>query len=213
MIYVIAAIIVTFLLLLGYLYLRFPLEIHGIDYYTNGIFVFERQPEGGGFLTLDFPDLFPFSRDKIVWGAIPYSFRFVGDVSYSLRPGGGSTGDHIFRDKRHIIYQGEVVWDGDVETLRLFDGYATDRKNVYIDGFVLRNLDPTSFELLGCGFHRDKNGVYNVFTGYGRLIPEIDKDTFEVRDPQACSSEAPYAAMDRNHLYRSDGVNGFKIIQ
>lgn len=198
---------------LAYLYLRFPLERRsGFEYYTNGIFVYERDCVGGGWINLDLPDIFPFTRDTIVWGASPFSFRFVGDFSYSLNPTGGSTADHIYRDNYHVIYQGEVIWDGDVESLKLFDGYATDKTRVYLHGFFSKRLDPDTFELCGCGFWRDKNGVYNEFVGYDRPIAEIDKDSFEVRDPRECHPKVPYTAKDKNRFYKSNGVYGFRVI-
>lgn len=199
-------------LVLAYLYLRLPLKAgNGYAYYTNGIFVYERDPDGGGWITLDLPDIVPFLRDTIVWGASPFSFKFVGDFSYSLSPD-RSTANDIYRDNYHVIYQGKVIWDGDVDSLKLFDGYAKDKNHVYLNGYVSKRLDPETFELLGCGFWRDKHGVYNQFVGHDNPVPEIDKDTFEVRNPRECHPEVPYTAKDKNRFYKSDGVSGFRVI-
>ena len=198
---------------LAYFYLRIPLEKRsGFAYYTNGVFVYERYSDGGGWINFDLPDIVPFLRDKIVWGASPFSFKFVGDCSYSLDPTGGSTGSHIYKDNYHVIYQGKVIWDSDVGSLELFDGYATDKNRVYLRGHVSKRLDPETFELLGCGFWRDKQGVYNEFVGFEKPILEIDKDTFEVRDPRKCYTKGLYTAKDKNKFYKSDGVFGFRII-
>jgi len=214
MFYVIAIVLGFIVLGLAYLYLRFPLEERsGFAYYTNGVFVYERNSGGGSWIGDDlFPDIVPFLRDKIVWGASPFSFKFVGDFSYSLDPTGGSTADHIYKDNYHVIYQGKVIWDGDVDSLSLFDGYAKDKNRVYLRGNVSKRLDPETFELLGCGFWRDKSGVYNEFVGHDKPIREIDKDTFEVRNPRECHSEVPYTAKDKNQFYKSDGLTGFRII-
>lgn len=200
---------------LAYLYLRFPLEKRsGFTYYTNGIFVYERVSASGSWIGLNnlFPDIFPFLRDTIVWGASPFSFKFVGDFSYCLDPVGSSTANHIYKDRYHVIYQGKVIWDGDVDSLKLFDGYATDKNHVYLRGFFSKRLDPNTFELLGCGFWRDKNGVYNEFVAFDKPVPEIDKDTFEVLNPRECHSEVLYTAKDKNLFYKSDGGSGFRII-
>lgn len=215
MFYFIGIVLGFIVLGLAYLYLRFSLEKRsGFAYYTNGVFVYERDSGGGSWIGLDdiFPDIVPFLRDTIVWGASPFSFRFVGDFSYSLDPTGSSTANHIYKDNYHVIYQGKVIWDGDVKSLKLFDGYATDKNRVYLLGYVSKRLDPNTFELLGCGFWRDKHGVYNIFQGYDKPIPEIDKDTFEVRNPRECHPGVPYTAKDKNHFYKSDGVSGFRVI-
>lgn len=212
MYYFIGIVLGVIVLGLAYLYLRFSFHAgYGLQYYTNGIFVYEREPTGGGWISFDLPDPAPFLRDKIVWGASPFSFKFVGDFSYSLGAE-RSTANDIYRDNYHVIYQGKVIWDGDVDSLKLFDGYATDKNHVYLDGYVSKQLDPETIELLGCGFWRDKNGVYNVWAGMHKPIPEIDKDTFEVRDPRECHSDVPYTAKDKYRFYKSDGVHGFRVI-
>jgi hypothetical protein len=53
----------------------------------------------------------------------------------------------------------------------------------------------------------------NKFTGYDRPLAAVDKDTFEVRNRRECHNEVPYTARDKNHLYQSDGVHGFRIIK
>jgi hypothetical protein len=78
----------------------------------------------------------------------------------------------------------------------------------------LRELDPVTFELLGkCGFYRDKDAVYSIWTGMEDPITEIDKDTFEVISTKGCTSDVPYNAKDKNHLYKLDGVSGFRIVK
>lgn len=205
-----AAILV--LIPLSYLYFRFPLSTgHGTDYYTNYIFVYERQSRNCGLLACFGPDIFPFTRDTVVRGAHPSSFRFVGAFNPSI--GEVSTANDIFADKYHVIYQGEVIWDSDPDSLKLFDGYAKDKNHVYLRGYVSKKLDPATFELLGCGFYRDKNGVYNHFMGFENRIAEIDRETFEVINPRRCNPKAPYTAKDKNHLYKSSGGSGFEIIK
>ena len=212
MFYLIGIILGSIVLVLAYFYLRFSFDAgNGLQYYTNGIFVYERDSGGGGWISFDLPDIVPFLRDTIVWGASPFSFKFVGDFSYSLSPD-RSTANDIYRDNYHVIYQGKVIWDGDVDSLKLFDGYAKDKNHVYFLGYISKRLDPETFELLGCGFWRDKHGVYNQFVGYDRPVPEIDKDTFEIRNPRECSSEVPYTAKDKYRFYKSDGAHGFRII-
>jgi hypothetical protein len=218
----IATVMIT--LLAAYAYMRYPLSIgHGINYYTNYLFVYQRHPISGGFIGFE-ADIMPFMRDSIVWGASPFSFRFVGDFSPNKR--GGSTANHIFRDNAHVIYQGEVVWDSDPETLQLFKGYAKDKKHIYMMGFVSKKLDPETFELLGCGFYKDKNGVYNYFKGFENPINEIDKETFklitqnevdkeiiELLKTKGIVHEMACFAKDKNHLYISEGGSGFRIIK
>ena len=135
-------------------------------------------------------------------------------ADYFNRPALDTSGD-IYRDKKHVIYGygHEVVWDSDPDSLRLFNGYAKDKRHVYLHSRVSKKLDPESFELLGCGFYRDRDGVYNDFMGFENVITVIDKDTFEVINPQRCHSDVPYHARDKNHLYKADGAWGFRIIK
>ena len=208
----VVAIVVT--LALMFFYMRIPISNDPDNYYfTNYVFVYERQPKGCGPVGLgcNIPDLFPFTRDRAVLGADPFSFKFVG--RFGLASAESSTLDDIFRDKHHVIFQGEVIWDSDANDLRLFDGYAKDKNHIYVGGAALKKLDPATFELLGCGFYRDKNGVYNIYKGYENVIAMIDKDTFEVINPKGCRFEQPYNAKDKNHLYKSEGSLGFQVIK
>lgn len=199
-------------LALAYFYLRFPVRTgHGDDYFTNYIFVYKRQPYQCSFIGCFAPDLIPFTRDSVVWGADPFSFRFVGSLSPRHVP--DSPVDDIYRDKDHVIYGGGVVLDSDPDSLELFDGYAKDKKHVYLNGRVSKKLDPATFELLGCGFYRDRNGVYHHTEGFENAIPVSDKDSFEVIDPRDCyGGGSSYVARDRNHMYRLD-ASGFGIIR
>jgi len=207
---VVLAIAMTLALL--YFYVRFPISSgRGHYYFTNYVFVYERQPRQCGFMGCVGPDIFPFARDTEVVGADPISFRFVG--SFSPRAGQESTLNDIYRDKNHVIYQGRVVWKSEANDLRLFDGYAKDKSHIYLEGIVLEKLDPATFELLGCGFHRDRNGIYNSYMSFENVIATIDRDTFEVINPMECHFEEPYNAKDKNHRYKSDGVSGFRIIR
>lgn len=198
-------------LFVAYLYIRIPITKGlGHDYYTNYIFVFVRRSPGGSFISIDLPDLVPFIRDSIVWGAQPFSFRFVGDFSRDRHSSG--TFNHIYRDNSHVIYLGRVVWDSDPESLRLFKGYATDKKHVYMRGYVSQKLDPETFELLGCGFWKDKNSVYCDHTGFENPIPETDLETFEVIDSAGCNCQELYTAKDKNRFYKND-ASGFRVIE
>lgn len=199
---------------------RRPLSVgHGIDYYTDGIYVYERTPPGCGFLgdcDLDIANRPPYEYDELVIGADPASFQFVGDFS-SIEAqfyGQDTTAQHIYRDKDHVIYQGEVIWDSDVGSLQLFGGYAKDNRNVYFNGFTLTKLDPETFQLLGrCGFYRDKDAIYSSWTGMENPLTEVDKDSFELIDPERCTPDMLYNARDKNHYYKLDGVTGFRIVK
>lgn len=216
-----AILVPAVLLVWAYFYLRFPIHTgHGDYYFTNYVRVYHRGPYQSALFHV--PDIFPFTRDTPVRGADPFSFEYVGNFTSNLAgyfgPGGRpalSTANDIYRDKRHVIYgyEREVVRDSDPDSLRLFDGYAKDKRHVYLDGRVSKKLDVESFELLGCGFYRDRNGVYNDFMGFENVITVIDKDTFEVINPRKCHSDAPYHAKDKNHLYKADGAWGFRIIK
>ena len=94
------------------------------------------------------------------------------------------------------------------------DGYAKDKNNVYMYGSVFKDLDTSTFELLGCGFFRDVSNVYNNFYENGnKPLNFIDKDSFEMVDTRgkACNL-VPYVAKDKNNFYQSDSY-GVRIVE
>jgi hypothetical protein len=199
------SLIVILLLLILYFYGRVNVSApRSIDYYTNYIFVYKRAHDGSLFKF--FPDWFPFLRDRILWGVDPWSFEYVG--------GRGNTAQHIYRDKRHIIYGGRVIRDSDVDTFVFYPhfNYGKDSRHVYYDGWVSQKIDPATFEMLGCDFWRDRRGVYSAFVNMEEPIETIDKDTFEIIDPPYFSPGLPCTARDKNHLYRHD-INGFQVLE
>jgi len=176
-----------------------------IDYYTNYIFVYKREHNSSYIKII--PDIFPFLRDRILWGVSPWSFEFAG--------GRGHTGNHIYRDRRHIIYGGRIIRDSDVDTFIFYPrlNYGKDSRHIYYDGWTSRNIDPATFEMLGCSFWRDRRGVYNAYVNMEEPIEMIDKDSFEIIDPPHFSAGLPCVARDKNHLYKVDSSNGFQILE
>ncbi|PIR99731.1 hypothetical protein COT86_02350 [Candidatus Collierbacteria bacterium CG10_big_fil_rev_8_21_14_0_10_43_36] len=162
------------------------------------------------FSTCNTPDAFPFLRDRIVKGANPDSFVFVG--SYS-KPSDWSQSSDIYKDIKHIIIGDEIISGSDPQSIQIMDGYAKDKDNVYMYGSVFRDLDTSTFEFLSCGFFRDTSNVYNIFYENGKKpLNFIDKNSFEMvdRNGKACNL-VPYVAKDKNSLYQSD-ASGVRIV-
>ena len=163
------------------------------------------------FSACDIPDIFQFFRDRIVKGADPDSFEFVGSISKPLY--WSSTSD-IYKDKNHVIIYDEIIPNSDPQSIQVMDGYAKDKNNVYMYGSVFKDLDTSTFELLGCGFFRDVSNVYNNFYENGnKPLNFIDKDSFEMVDTRgkACNL-VPYVAKDKNNFYQSDSY-GVRIVE
>ena len=157
------------------------------------------------------PDPFPFLRDRLVKGADPDSFIFVG--SYSSRSDWSSSKD-IYKDKNYVIIYDEVIPDSDPSSIQIMNGYAKDKNNIYMYGSVYRDLDSSTFEFLSCGFFRDASNIYNTFFENGKKpLNFIDKDSFEMVDCQgkACNM-LPYIAKDKNSFYQSDS-SGIRIVK
>jgi hypothetical protein len=158
------------------------------------------------------------------------------------------------KDKNHCYYPGGIIKEADVESFRVLDdgvclfeyrnafgdhththcasqGYAADAKKVFyhvntIDKpCVVGKADPVSFQVLECGYGRDRQSVYyqnsrlkdadaqsfevipphwgrdkkSVFYQGGRL-PEADPQTFEILASQ------DYLWKDASHYYCRDVV-------
>jgi len=161
------------------------------------------------FSTCDSPDPFPFLRDRLVKGADPDSFVFVGSIS---KPPDWNSASDIYKDKNYVIIYDEIIPDSDPQSLQVLDGYAKDKKNVYA-GSVFRHLDTSTFELLGCNFFRDASNIYNIFyEGGNKPLSFIDKNSFEMidRKGKACNL-VPYVAKDKNWFYGSDATGVTKM--
>ncbi|MBL7078578.1 DKNYY domain-containing protein [Candidatus Shapirobacteria bacterium] len=170
-----------------------------------------RDCGGWLFSTCNTPDVFPFLRDRVVKGADPDSFVFVGSIS--KLPDWTARSD-IYKDKNHVIIYDEVIPDSDSQSIQVMDGYAKDKNNIYMYGSVFKNLDISTFEFLSCGFFRDASSVYSVFYENGKKpLNFVDKDSFEMvnREGKACNL-VPYIAKDKNNFYQSDS-SGVRIVE
>lgn len=185
-----------------------------VDYYKGlfGGLYMRRFRDCGGWLfsTCNTPDLFPFLRDRIVKGADPDSFVFVGSISKPLE---WTARSDVYKDKNHVIIYDEVIPDSDPQSIQIMDGYAKDKNNVYMYGAVFRDLNTSTFEFSICGFFRDASGVYNIFYENGKKpLNFVDKDSFKMvdRKGKACNL-VPYVAKDKNNFYQSN-ASGVRIV-
>lgn len=196
---------------------RFGREILNQPYWkilANFTGVYIHIPRDCGVLGCIGPDLrlLPWWR---VTGADPSTFEYVGRTTEEGTL--GNTSHYLFRDV-HTVYIGLSnygtfrVEGSDPASLELHNGYAVDGRYVYMDGTVFRNLDPATFEKLGCHLWRDLAAVYCGFTGLYEPIPGVDAATFEVISKGRCTEDSPLRARDKNGEYTLDIIHGFKRV-
>ena len=171
-----------------------------------------------------------YHRDK---NAVFFSFHKIEGVSpttFSLVPEDpelGRDGNKLFRkgiaidseykrldhdytvDSQHAKYKEEVIPGADSKTFEVIfnqlNAYAKDSTQVYFGGTLIREADPTTFEVLGggYGFARD-----NRFAFYDeKKIQGAHGPSFEVLDM------FPTIARDQSFAYtnngaRIEGING-----
>lgn len=167
---------------------------HG--YYKDSFGVYIYQGRSGGFIGESGPDLRIFKYRRIS-KADPETFQIL-----QL---GDSTGTVLARDKNHVFYRGEYVPTGDVNSLELFNEYAKDKNNVYFRGMILTGLDTATFENLGNGFIKDRNGLYLPNSSPPRKIDLVDAETLKLRSEVKFENDRMIAAEDKNFIYYSNG--------
>lgn len=179
----------------------------GGDYYRDSARVYvRRQASGGGFITVS-PNAYWFEE---VIGADVKTFTVL-EQGYA-------------KDRNHV-YNGQRLDKVDVRTFEsIGSGFFRDKNNVRWGGVLQlkrltrtakpQSFDAYSFEVLPCGFARDKTGVYaytsggddlaehNEFHKYDYridvLVPVdiVDAPTFEVTEkPGGCE------AKDKDFIY------------
>lgn len=81
------------------------------------------------------------------------------------------------------VYEGKVIREADVRTFQILgQGYAKDQYNVYLDGQVLRYVDPSTFRLKERSFNHQNQpygGPINHRGDYSHH-PSYHKDNFDV---------------------------------
>ena len=110
-------------------------------------------------------------------------------------------------DNNNIIYYAEIVPGSDPRTLKVYDNYAADIKNVYFNGRVATDFDTKTFTYIGCGFVKDKAGVY-VYPSKSALVDFIDADSFTLTS--SCENII-ITSEDKNFYYKASGSEGFYI--
>jgi hypothetical protein len=219
-------------------FLRFPVRNHpktqkwnfpaAYVYGTNLVFVYHRCHDDSFWYLEFFDRYFGWMRDEIIWGVSPWSIQFV-DVL-------GGDGGPLLKDRRFVVYQNLRIPKSNPSELKVrrrqFSGYegksyeltyAQDGRYVYFEGFLIDGLDCASFDLLGQGFFKDKNGIYNIGRGmvhnagasrkyderdmfYQVDLPplaEVDKNSFEILPVNA---DIRARAKDKNRHYDCSGV-------
>lgn len=99
----------------------------------------------------------------------------------------GKAGNKIYRRQPSLYQEMPEVDAASFRYLGLF--YATDKKQVYCEGLVLRNADPKSFEVLSNNNEgktaKDRNQAYHD------CRPWIERDAQEARSPSPSMQISP----------------------
>ena len=178
-------------------------------YFKNRLGVYVLYPRDCGFLGCIGPDLRPFKHGPMRF-ADPATFQilFQGDDSYTI----------LARDREHVFWGGEYVPTGDVSTLRLFDGYATDKNNLYFNG-AISGVDTAQLRHVGGPFFSDTGGLFLARSSPPTRMEFADPDTFGFYASPVRSNGRYYEAEDKNFRYYRDpdyrvdakpGVEGFE---
>lgn len=209
-------IILAFLLFSALFIVKYPLGLArdpGGKYYWNALGIYakgDRNVCDSGFVNLlpciDIP-IPLISTYKLVPNADIITFHVLQyDNSLHFASSGD---DAIFVgtyavDKDHVFYENQPVYDGDVNTFVVADGYAKDRINIYKGGLVRKGFDTATYTELACDLYKDKNNVYTIY----RVIPFADSTTFYVsRD----CNDPNYIAEDKNFRYGYSKASGVWI--
>jgi hypothetical protein len=170
-------------------------------------------------------------------------FLFSGPVSYTFErvvgadPGSFVALDEGYAKDKNYVYSGQRLDNVDVRTFEpIGKGFYRDKHNVRHGGVLqLRrssprskpvSFDPYSFERLGCGFVRDRTGVYinkelgdeisehNKYHKYDLMVMVLDRidivdaKTFEVvrqRGSSGCEAKDRYFLYHTTYQGESDG--------
>ena len=121
--------------------------------------------------------------------------------------------DFLAKDKYQIFEKNQpILPDADAESFELLDDhiFGKDKNYIYYIStkvpFAIKDVDPSSFELLDRGYLKDKNGIYHVIQ-YERIekIEQADVATFQAtRYDEASKSDA----RDINHFYYNGKIGG-----
>lgn len=178
---------------------RVPNDPTGL-YFKDRFGVYVYVPRGCGFLGCFGPDLRLVKYEKIP-RADPKTFEILSP------PAGleANSGEVLARDRRHVFYGGRYVPTGDVSTLRVLDGYAKDKNNVYLHGMVIKGLDTDTARVLGRRFIADRGGLYVGNASPPRRFALADRPTFKMLPPTPAASGKYYVAEDKNFYYYDNG--------
>ena len=111
------------------------------------------------------------------------------DSIRSIRFSGGK----YAKDKDRAFFEGISITDADVESFRVLDWrkqFSRDKTRVYWASLEV-SKDPEHFEILGAGYSRDRENVYNG----SRPIEGADPNSFVVTDATT------FRAKDKHHRY------------
>lgn len=178
---------------------RVPNDATGL-YFRDRFGVYVYIPRDCGFLGCIGPDLRLLKYERIP-RADPKTFEIL------TSPAGPevNSGEVLARDRRHVFYGGRYVPTGDVRTLRVLDGYAKDKNNLYLHGMVIAGLDTDTARVLGRRFIADRDGLYVGNASPPRRFALADRTTFKMLPPTRAADGKYYVAEDKNFYYYDDG--------
>lgn len=112
-------------------------------------------------------------------------------------------------DDEVIYFGSKKICDDDLKSFRIHDsgsrGYkiASDRERVYCDGEIVP-LDALSFESIGNGYFKDKDGVYSAQTSnFSKKLDDASPTDYRLYD------KFPQFLISNNHVYRDGWETGY----
>lgn len=185
-------------------------ENYGIE--DGEVYYINRKIDGADAKTFEVFEDGEYAKDKnnvyykenVLNEADPKSFKLLTKIGYGLG-----------KDKNNLYFWENKVDNIDVKTLEImtdeFSIYLKDKNGLYIlfsyngglpvdldnvimSPKILKNVDKQTFQLIGGGYSKDKNNVYEG----NEQIDGADAKTFEVIDAYAGF------ARDKNYLYHSN---------
>ena len=130
--------------------------------------------------------------ERKIFARITTAFLFL---LYATQINAQGNGDDYFVDGRTVFYRGQPMRGVDLRSFIILGyGYAKDRRNVYLDGCILRYVDPFTFQLKGNVTHKpsydfDDHFFNDRYEGYlktsntvlfnGRVIEDAHVSSFK----------------------------------
>jgi hypothetical protein len=113
-------------------------------------------------------------------------------------------GLYVLKDERIHYGSGGSIRGADIDSfVQYANGFAIDKKHVYMYGRRIKGADPETFTILNYAWAKDANHVYS-FKG---IVADADADTFEVLDDGIYIIEGMYSPENgpRNWFRQANG--------